>query len=387
MTDVALTNTLSEAQTREMPRLVSLDALRGFDMFWIIGGGGLVLALSRFLDEPTQHWIASQLEHPQWNGFAFWDLIFPLFLFIAGVTMPLSLGRRLERGDSRWGLYWRVTRRAAMLVILGLIYNGAAATWNLHETRFASVLGRIGVAYFFASIIFMHTRPRGQMIWLIGILLGYWLSLKFIPVPHMGTGSLEPGRTVTDYIDRQLMPGVLYKGVRDPEGIFATVPAVGTALLGALAGELLWRNDVGGHRKTLYLLLSGVICLALGWAWNFVFPLNKNLWSSSFVLFAGGWSLLLLAVFYLVIDVWRLKWLGFFFMVIGVNPLTIYVGQRFIDFKEMADFFFSGALSHYEGWLAAQNPAWPLVAGAASVLFVKWVVLLFLYRHRIFLRV
>ncbi len=373
---------------RDLPRLVSIDALRGFDMFWIIGGSGLVLALARLLEDPWWHETLSyHLHHPEWHGFSFYDVIFPLFLFLSGTTMPFALGRRLERGEGRLGLYWKILRRSVLLIILGMIYNDALRIWNLEETRFASVLGRIGAAYFFAALIFLHTRPRGRLIWMLGILLGYWLALRFIPVPRIGTGNLDPGMTVTDYIDRQLMPGRLYQGVRDPEGLFATVPAVATALMGALAGDLLRRASLGGHLKTLFLLIAAAASLALGWAWDFIFPINKNLWSSSFVLYAGGWSLLLLAVFYLIIDVWRLRWLGFFFVVIGVNPLTIYIAQKFIDFNHMTDFFLGGLLRRYDAALNAYDPAWPAVAAAGAVLLVKWCVLLFLYRHRIFLRV
>jgi len=208
-----------------------------------------------------------------------------------------------------------------------------------------------------------------------------------VPVPRLGAGHLEPGLTLPDYTDRQLLPGRLHEHVRDPEGILATIPAIATALLGALGGDVLRRMDLGGHRKTLYLILAGGLCLALGWAWGFVFPINKNLWSSSFTLFAGGWSLLLLAVFFLLVDVWRLKWLAFFFIVIGVNPLTIYLAEKFIDFHHMMDFFFGGLLRRYDAALAAYDPAWPAVAAAGALLLTQWLVLLFLYRYRIFLRV
>lgn len=388
MNHATATGPAADIPPRELPRLVSIDALRGFDMFWIIGGHAFAIALVSLLPDPYWHELLEHhLEHPTWNGFTFYDVIFPLFLFLSGATMPFALGRRLERGEGRMGLYWRITRRAALLIFLGVIYNEALRVWDFDRIRFASVLGRIGAAYFFAALIFLHTRPRGRLMWIIGILVGYWLALTYVPVPRIGTGHLEPGLTVTDYIDRQLLPGRLHEGIRDPEGILATIPAIATALLGALAGDLLRRTDIGGHRKTLYLLLAAGICLALGWAWDFAFPINKNLWTSSFTLFVGGWSLLLLAVFYLLVDVWRLKWLAFFFIVIGVNPLTIYLAEKFIDFHHMTDFFFSGFLRHYHATLAAYHPELPLVAATGALLLMQWLLLLFLYRYRIFLRV
>src|SRR5882757_4516549 len=189
-------------------RLVSLDALRGFDMFWIMGGESIVKAAAALTGWSWLVWLSGQLEHPDWDGFALYDLIFPLFLFIAGVAMPLSFEKRLGRGDSKLSLYRHVVTRSLVLVFLGTIYNGLLK-FNWPDTRLPSVLGRIGLAYMFAALIVLNTSVRGQILWFVGLLVGYWAALKFIPVPEFGAGDLTPGHTLADFIDRTLIPGRL----------------------------------------------------------------------------------------------------------------------------------------------------------------------------------
>ena len=359
-------------------RLVSLDALRGFDMFWIMGGEHIAHAAAELTGWVWLVWLSGQLEHPEWHGFAFYDLIFPLFLFMAGTSMPFSFAKRSERGDSRAQLVRHVIIRGLVLVLLGMIYNGLLQfTWP--DTRLPSVLGRIGLAYLFAGLIVIFFGWRAQFLWFVGLLVGYWAALKFIPVPEYGAGDLAPGHTLTDYIDRMLIPGKLYQGVRDPEGIFATIPAVGTALAGALTGKFLKDNRSNGFVKTLVLALVGAVCLGLAHYWNRDFPINKNLWTSSFVLHCAGWSLIFLAAFYFVIDVLKLRRWAFFFVVIGMNSILIYMAPKVIDFRFAVDRLFGGALKHAGEYQA-------LLAAIALVL-IKWLLLYFLYRKRVFLRV
>ena len=338
----------SPATSPVSERLLSLDALRGFDMFWIVSGREFVVAILAVL--AGKHWLVSEgapvwfkthMEHPDWNGFTPYDLIFPLFIFMVGVAMPFSFAKHVARGESRLQLYWKVTRRAALLVLLGMVCQGLFR-FDFHNLRCASVLGRIGLAYFFAALITFHTSTRGRVAWIVAILLGYWAAMMWIPVPEYGAGNLEPGKTLADYIDRQLLPGKLYKQVRDPEGILSTIPAIATCLLGVLAGQLAppipqrarqSRGVVAGRRRLL----------ARGRDLGLRFPINKNLWTSSFVLWTGGWSLLLLGLFYLVIDVWGWKKWAFFFVVIGTNAITIYVGHSFIDFAAVGKLLFSHA--------------------------------------------
>ena len=359
--------------SEEPGRLRSLDALRGFDMFWIVGGSGLLAALAEATDWRLFDWMESQTHHVEWNGFTLWDLVFPLFLFTAGVAMPFSLTRRVERGDSRRELHAHVIRRGLVLVLLGVVYNGLLRL-DFEHLRYASVLGRIGLAYLLAGLVVLNTSVRGQIVWLVGCLLAYWAALSWIPVPGIGAGNLDPGRTLTDWLDRLLLPGRLHEGIRDPEGILATVPAISTALLGALAGHWL-RGQRPSERKALWLLVGGVVCLAIAGLWHLALPINKNLWSSSFVLWTGGLSLILLALFYLVVDVWGFTRWTFFFVVIGTNAITIYMLDAFVDFDGIVRLVLGG-----EGRLHA-------VFFAAAGILLRWLLLLAMYRRRMFLRV
>jgi predicted acyltransferase len=347
-------------------------------MFWIIGGERIAHAAAELTDWSWLNWLSGQLQHPEWNGFALYDLIFPLFLFIAGVAMPFSFEKRLERGDSKLSLYRHIIVRGVLLVLLGMIYNGLLK-FDWATMRFPSVLGRIGLAYMFAGLIVLNTRPRGQMAWIVGLLVGYWAALKFVPVPGFGAGDLSPGHTLTDYIDRLLLPGRLYRGDRDPEGLLATVPAVATALAGAITGQLLKSDRHTGYFKSAAMIVAGLVCLGLAQLWNFNFPINKNLWTSSFVLHCAGLSLLLLSAFYLVIDVWRLRSWTLLFVVIGSNSILIYMAQKIIDFEYTTHFFFDGALRN--------TGVYQALLWAIAVLTVKWLFLYLLFRKRIFLKV
>ena len=292
--------------------------------------------------------------------------------------MPFSFEKRLARGDSKAQLYRHVIQRGLLLVLLGMIYNGLLE-FDWPNTRLPSVLGRIGLAYMFAALIVLNTRTRGQLLWIAGLLVGYWAALKFIPVPGYGAGDLTPGHTLTDYVDRSLIPGHLYRGDRDPEGLLGTIPAIATALAGAVTGQFLKSSRLSGYLKTAAMVVAGIASVGLATLWNLDFPINKNLWSSSFVLQCAGLSLLFLALFYLVIDVWQLRRWTFFFVVIGSNSILAYLARQFVDFGFTADFFFGGAIKYtgqYQELLAA-----------IAVLFTEWLLLYVLYRKQIFLRI
>ena len=373
-------NTKTEQSTGSLnnDRLLSIDALRGFDMFWIAGGGAVIHQAAELSRWDWLVLISSQMEHPQWHGFTFYDLIFPLFLFIAGVSMPFSFEKRMRRGDSKSKLYKHVVTRGLVLVLLGLIHNGLLK-FEWESLRCASVLGRIGLAYLFAGLIVLNTGFRGRIIWFAGLLIAYWAALEFIPVPGFGAGDLSPGHTLTDYIDRMLLPGTLYQGDRDPEGILGIVPAIATALSGVMAGQLLKMENRSSLFKVAVMVVLGLCSLGLAHLWNTSFPINKNLWSSSFVLNCTGYSLLILSLFYLVIDVWKLRKWSFFFVVIGSNSILIYMAPQFINFGYTANAIFGGSLEHageYTGLLTA-----------VCVLAVQWSMLYLCYRYKIFLKV
>jgi len=357
-------------------RITSLDALRGFAMFWIIGGGDLFKSFAKVRTTPVTEMLARQMDHAGWQGFQFLDLIFPLFLFLVGVLVPFTIGRRVEQGADRRTLYLHVAKRTLILVLLGLVDYGLLR-FDWPQMRWSTVLGRIGICYFFASLLVMHTGWRAQAATGTSILLCFWAALLFVPVPGHGPGVLTPEGCLTTYVDQLLIPGKLGLGLYDRQGILSTFPALSTTLLGVLTGHWL-RTRHSPRRKTMGLLAAGVASLILGHLWGKFFFLSRNIWTSSFVLYAGGWSLLLLALFYWIIDVKGYRKWAFFLIVIGMNSITIWVGQRCIDFSYTAGFVFNGILQ-YAGVLK------PILA-ALSVLLLKWLFLYFLHRHKIYLK-
>lgn len=361
-------------------RLYSLDALRGFDMFWILGAEEIFHALAKATQSPFWHRIAEELTHPEWNGFHFYDLIFPLFLFISGVTTPFSVGRELEKGKTRNEMLRRVVKRGLILVLLGIIYNNGLKIQPISEIRFGSVLGRIGLAYMFANIIYLFTQRRGQIIWFWGLIIGYWLLLKFTAAPGFPPGDLTMQGNFASYLDRLIMPGRLYLGIHDPEGLTSTIPAISTGLLGILAGGFLRQQNLSGDRKALYLVVAGIIFVLAAHLWNLDFPINKNLWSSSFVLNVGGYSLILLGVFYYIIDVKGFRQWAFFFKVIGMNSILIYMSEGFINWG-----YTNEALFEWAGQLS--GPIYGAVVMALCFVLTKWLFLYFMYRQKLFLRV
>lgn len=362
-------------------RLYSLDALRGFDMLWIMGGEEIFHGLAKATGSPFWDAISNQFTHPEWNGFHVYDLIFPLFLFIAGVATPYSVGRAREKGQSSGELVRRVVRRGLILVILGIIYNNGLMIQPLAEIRFPSVLGRIGLAYMFANIIYIYTeKEMTRIIWFGGLLIGYWLLLMFTSAPGFPMGDLTIEGNFASYIDRSVIPGHLYvRDIHDPEGLISTIPAIATGLLGIIAGTLL-RSNRTGERKATRLAIAGVIFLAGAQLWNLVFPINKNLWTSSFVLQTGGLSLLLLAIFYYIIDVKGYKNWAFFFTIIGMNSILIYMSGEFINWSYTTKAFFQ--------WLFQLiSDPWNDIFFALCFIGIKWLFLYILYKKKIFLKV
>ncbi len=248
---------MSLTTTNVSGRLFSLDALRGFDMFWIMGAEEIFHGLYKVTGSPFWGTISNELTHPAWNGFHFYDLIFPLFLFIAGVATPYSVGRELEKGKTRQQMLLRVIRRGLVLVLLGIIYNNGLELRHISEIRFASVLGRIGLAYMFANIIYLYSKQRAQIIWFFGLIIGYWLLLKFTSAPGFPRGDLSMEGNFASYIDRSVLPGKLYLGIHDPEGLMSTIPAIATGLLGILTGSFLKTSSIAPAKKALWMAVVG----------------------------------------------------------------------------------------------------------------------------------
>jgi len=378
------TNELS----KKTERLMSLDALRGFDLFWIVGGGAIFEALAKFTNWSPLNWWAGQLQHVEWEGFRFEDLIFAMFLFIAGVSIPFSIKNRIQKGQSRKQIYKHAFTRLILLLALGfLLANGGIQSLDFANFRYTHVLMRIGIGCFFATVIFLNTKIRGQIIWVVSLLLGYWAMMKLIPVPGYGAGVMTPEGNLAGYVDRLLLPGKFFQwyfpGILDPEGLLGHISGVTMGLLGILTGQFLMKEDknLGGLKKALYIGATGIIFLGLGLTWDMIFPIIKKIWTSSFVIFAAGWSMILLSVFYLIIDVWKFKKWSFFFVVIGSNSIFIYACQSgLFDLRRTSEFFFNGFIKY-----PLDASAQALIASVAYLL-VSWLFLYFMYKRKIFLK-
>lgn len=396
------------------PRFLSVDALRGFDMFWILGADALVQALAGMTQNAPVAFVAGQLEHKDWAGFAFYDLIFPLFVFIVGVSLVFSLSGLVSR-EGPSAAVGRLFRRVVLLFLLGIFYNGGLAnSWP--DVRLAGVLQRMALTYGAAGLLFIYFRPRTLAIVVAILLAGYWALLTFVPIrdfrldhatlsarlgtakPTMTavraafdatsariTGGYEPGLNLTNHLDFQFLPGSMYDHYYDPEGYLSTLPAIATCLLGVFAGRLLQRTDLGGSKKVLWLLGAGSLALAAGWAWHQQFPVVKKLWTSSFVLVAGGWSAVLLGCFYYLVDV--RQWRGWCqpFVWIGINPITLYLLSSVLNFGEVASRLVGGSVA---AWLNTHVGAG--AGGFVNALVGLGLVFLlagFLHHRKVFIRV
>jgi len=360
-------------------RLWSLDALRGFDMFWIIGGDAFFRSLAEVTGWEWAKWGAAQFNHANWAGFLFYDLIFPLFMFISGVAIPYSILARAEKGAPRGEIYRRLIKRGLLLVVLGLLYNGFLKL-DFANARYPSVLGQIGLAYLFAGVIMLNVKTlKGRIAAVGGILGGYAVVQLLVPVPGIGAGVLTPEGTINGYIDRLLLPGALYDRIFDPEGVLCVLSAVSVTLMGGIAGSILRGQKGSGYRKTAILALTGGGLVATVLVLKIWYPIVKKAWTATFDICAAGVSLLLLSLFYLVVDVWKFRKWTFFFRVIGLNSITIYLGERLIDFPFTSKFLFGG--------LAGLSGRFEPVVLIIGTIAVEWAFLFFLYKKNIYLRV
>ncbi|MES2660047.1 MAG: DUF5009 domain-containing protein [Verrucomicrobiota bacterium] len=361
-------------------RLLSLDALRGFDMLCIMGLEDVIRELAHWRKTPALETLAEQFEHVPWAGLHAYDLIFPVFMFLSGVSIPLSMDARLDRGDSRWGLWRKILTRCVLLVVLGMIYNGVLSS-NPQAPRFASVLGQIGIAWGIAAslqLVVRDTRMR------LGILFG-WLAATavlqlLVPVPGHGAGTLTETGAINTWFDRSFLPGRLHGGTFDPEGLLSALSAAAVTMAGSLVGSFLKRPAAQSWKFVGTLSAIGVTAVLAGWlCWALGYPPIKALWTASFNLFAIGISTLLFAAFFGVIDVARCQSWSFPLRVIGMNSLTIYLGSKLVSFPEMSELLF-GRVS---GLFGEAAPLFIL----CCVLLLELLLLYFLYRQRWFLRV
>jgi len=392
-------------------RLMSVDALRGFDMFWIIGAGSFMDGLNKTSCTGITKFLAEQLDHADWEGFRFYDLIFPLFVFIVGVSLVFSLGRTIEQ-FGRGEAVKRVFRRSALLFVIAIIYSGGL-TEHWPDIRLLGVLNRIALCYLFAGLIFCFIRLRGMIALCAGLLIGYWALMSFVPVRaiHLEkqallqlaeqtgstnpvalftetkttvTGAFDKGMNLANHLDFQYLPGKKWDTYWDPEGLLSTLPAIATCLLGVLAGLLLNNKLVPEQRKVIFFMGAGVASVLAGFLWGLHFPVIKKIWTSSYVLVAGGYSLLLLGAFHQVVEIWKYqKWCQPFVW-IGMNSITIYLANNIIGFRRLASRFVGGDVKSFLDAHITSGLG-DLVISMVGLALALWLVH-FLYRHKLFLR-
>jgi predicted acyltransferase len=368
-------------------RLVSLDVFRGLTV------AGMVL-----VNNPGS-WahIYPPLQHAQWNGWTPTDLIFPFFLFIVGVAIPLALGKRVERGGQRRDLILKVVYRTLVIFLLGEFLAGFPL-FRLSTIRIPGVLQRIAVCYFFASIIYLTTRPRTTAIIAAALLVVYWLLMTHVPAPGYYVGDLSREGNLASYIDRRVLGPHLWKGgggVYDPEGILSTMGALATTLLGVLTGNRLRCKDRTPIEKVAHLFIAGICCLIIGWVWNFWFPINKSLWSSSYVFFTAGLGLQFLALCYWLIDIKGYKAWTKPFVIFGVNAIVLFVGSGLMG-RMLGLIKFSRpdgsrwplqSIIYNRGFASWLSPVRASLAFAISFILLWLFLLWLLYRKRIIIKI
>lgn len=362
-------------------RLESIDALRGFDMFFIMGGSVLLTAIAAFLPEPFGSGLARHMTHANWIATNFFDYIFSTFLFLAGVSWPFSYAAQVAKGRTAGQIHRKILVRMILLILLGWLHDDILR-FDWDHQRLASVIGRIGIAWAVAAFCHMHMGFRRQIVLCIALLIGYWAILYFIPrpgvtVPVGKTAMSEWGLCICGWMDRSFLtvckPG--YDG-----GLFATIGMPVTALFGTLTGDSLRRTDVGEGKKTLMMLAVAAGLGLVGFLWMPWCPNVKAIWTPTYALVAGSAALMLMAVFHWVIDVKGFRKWAYFGIVIGVNSITIYMLQHFVSFRGLSRAFFGGAA-------ALCSPAVGELVLAAGHVALAWLTLWFFKRKGIFMKV
>ena len=374
--------------TLQAGRVLSVDALRGFSIFWIMGADGAIWALDRMLRDKGPplssigNFLDTQMKHAAWEGFRFYDFILPLFIFVTGVSIVLALPRLVE-SEGKIQAHLHVLRRALILYVLGVIfYGGLAQHWS--DVRLVGVLQRIAICYLFASLLFLNLNRSGLILAVITLLGGYWALMTFVPVPDIGAGSYAPDANLANWIDAHYLPGRLWDKTRDPEGLLSTLPAIGTCLLGVLAGLLLKDERLTPTQRSIWLIGAGIMMVAAGYLWGLQFPVVKAIWTSSFALVAGGYSAILLGVMHQVIDVWEWRAWATIFVWIGANAIALYFINGVVGFQPFALRLVGGDV---KTWLdQAVTPGFGLFASHLVGLALAAALAGFLYRRKIFLR-
>jgi predicted acyltransferase len=382
--------------TKKPDRLLSLDLLRGLTI-------GFMILVNNNGDGVRAYWA---LKHADWNGFTPTDLVFPTFLFLVGISTVLSTAHRLARGATRQSLFLHTLRRAVILFLLGIVVN-SFPFFHLHTMRFYGVLPRIAICYLIVATLYIF-RPewRTKVALAVAALIGYWLMMRFVPVPGHGTPNheiplLDRDANLVAWLDRQIFSAShLYERTRDPEGLLSTLPALATALLGLLTGVWLRTTHTLAY-KARGIAVAGLSCVLLGSLWNFDFPINKKLWTSSYVLFAGGLSLLLLALAIWIVDIRSAKQrqpetakpspLFTPLLVFGTNAITAYVFSELLA-ATFDEIHIGSGISLQQSLFrsilgAVPDPAFASLLYSIGFVLVCWLAVYPLYRQKIFIKI
>lgn len=363
-------------QTKKTDRLLSLDALRGFDMFWITGGAGVFILIGKIIGAD---WLVVQMGHVKWAGFQGLDLVFPLFMFLSGIAIPFAIHSKLENGYSKKLLVAKALKRLIILIVAGLVFN-EALRGDFTNIRFASVLGQIGIAYFIAATISIYfTTLKSLLYWISGIMAGIAFIQLLIPAPGFSAGELTLEGSINGYIDRLFLPGRLYTGFSDPEGILNNISAAAITLMGVVAGYFLRDKNRLQWDNVKLLATTGAIMVVLALVIHPFYPMIKNCWTSTFNLMAGGVSFMLMALFYMLIDVLKWQKWSFYFRIIGMNSIFIYLFARCVDISRPVSFLF--------GWTAVFFPDSNQLITSILYMVCFWLILYVMYKKNIFLKV
>ncbi|MDP6966961.1 MAG: heparan-alpha-glucosaminide N-acetyltransferase domain-containing protein [Candidatus Marinimicrobia bacterium] len=364
-------------------RLISLDAARGFT----------IVAMITVNHPGSWEHVYAQLRHKDWNGITFTDLIFPFFLFFVGVSIALAYTKRLESNAPRSDMYKKIVTRSAKIFAVGIFLNVLHPVllypdFSFSDIRVAGVLQRIALVFLACAFLFLYCNWKTQA-WIgTATLLTYWLAMSLIPTPGEGKPMLEPGVNLAAWIDSILLPGKMWKGTWDPEGLFSTLPAIVTGITGMLAGKLLL-SKISQQEKVNYLLLSGFFAVIIGSIWGTIFPLNKNLWTSSYVLVTSGIASVTLGIIYYALDISGKIKIARPGIVIGANSITVYVLAAFlaIIFYNIP-FFGQNLNNHFFNAFTGIGLPFKLVSLMYAIIFicVNYIPAYVLYRQKIFIK-
>lgn len=362
----------------QMKRLISLDAFRGFT----------IAAMITVNFPGTWDYVYAPLRHSAWNGLTPTDLIAPFFLFIVGVSIAFAYTKRMDLGVPKKEMYRKIIIRTLKIYLVGLFLN-LLPDFNFTELRYTGTLARISIVFIFCALLFLNTKWKTQAFIGVGILVGYWLVMTLVPTPGYGKVILERGANLAAWIDEHYMPGVLWQGTWDPEGILSTFPSFVTGITGLLVGSLLLHKTLTKHEKSIYLMIGGIFSTALGYLWGLTFPVNENIWTSSFVLVTSGMAAMVLGAVYFIVDIQGRKKGTKPGIIFGANAITVYVlgdvlSLFFYDLKIGGD----SLNMHFFDVFTSIGLAPKFVSMIYSLLFIciNFIPAYILYKKRIFIK-